>query len=59
MNKVSYSVEEIIDGIRNKKNDILTFIYEEFYLNIKNYNNKLRKWRRCKGYFPGSINSYL
>jgi RNA polymerase sigma factor (sigma-70 family) len=37
MNKVSYSVEEIIDGIRNKKNDILTFIYEEFYLNIKNY----------------------
>lgn len=31
------TVEEILDGIRDKNNDILTFVYKEYYPFIKKY----------------------
>ncbi|MCX6256501.1 MAG: sigma-70 family RNA polymerase sigma factor [Bacteroidia bacterium] len=35
--KVNYSVEEILDGIKTRNNIVLVYVYENYFLQIKNY----------------------
>jgi RNA polymerase sigma factor (sigma-70 family) len=35
--KVQYSVEALIEGIKNRENDVLTYIYQNYFQMIKSY----------------------